>query len=217
VVEILHVTATGWRGAADAEASVKPEDRDRLRKLATLKPEDRNELRRLAARSALWQFLDAAKKKADVVTWRKDGGPEAEAFLLALDSGGSHPLLEKWRELRKTVAANRSAPDPLDQAASRLSVLMVETLCRAGLGKGIALNRAAMAVNQIFPTTPDAIRGWHRGHPTVTPDDEKLIAGAIEKHGHDYEQIVGWFVGLIRLAIDPIAIQNAGYVLIKKR
>jgi hypothetical protein len=179
-----------------------------------MKREDRAELRRLAA--ALWQFLHAAKQKADVVTWRKDGGPEAEAFLVALDSGGSHPLLEKWRELRRTVAANRPAPDQLDLKARRLTVLMVETLCRAGLGKGTARKRAAEAVNPIFPTTHRAIGGWQSAYPKVTPVDEKLIAGAIEHHGHDHERIVGWFVGLIRLAIDPFAIQSAERILVKR-
>ena len=44
VVEILHVTATGWRGAADAEASMKPED---------LKPENAMAARLAAPQGAM--------------------------------------------------------------------------------------------------------------------------------------------------------------------
>jgi hypothetical protein len=192
VVEILHIA--GWRGAADAQASMKPED---------LK--DRDEVRRLAALAVLWELL-AAAKKVDAVTWRRMGGPEAEAFLHALESGGQHPLLRRWEELKATVAANRPAPDPLDRRARQLTVLMVETLVRAGMGKDAALKWAAAAVKSTFPASKDAIRSWQRAYPTVTSDDEKLIAGAINRYGADHRHIAGWFVGLIRIVIDPVAL-----------
>ncbi len=124
---------------------LKPEEYDRLRELATLK--------------VLWEALDAARKKVDVVTWLTERGYEGEAFLLALESGERHPLLRKWKKLNSTVAANRPAPDPLVRNARRLTVLMVETLCRAGLGKGIARKRAAEAVKQFFPKKLNAVRG----------------------------------------------------------
>lgn len=92
---------------------MKPED---------LKPEDRDRLRELATLKVLWELLAAAKKNLDIVTWRREGFPEAEDFLHALESGGLHPLLEKWQELRRTIAANRPVPDPLDSNARRLTV-----------------------------------------------------------------------------------------------
>ena len=112
-----------------------------------MKPEDRDEARRLAALAVLWELLAAAKEKIDVVDWRAEGGPEAEAFLHALETGGQHPLLRKWEELKATVAANRPVPDPLDLNARRLVVLLVEALHRAGLGKRDARKRAAKALH----------------------------------------------------------------------
>jgi hypothetical protein len=108
-----------------------------------MKPEDREEARQLAALSVLWQLLAAAKAQTDVVDWRGNGGPEAEVFLDALQTGKSHPLLRRWKELNAIVAANRPAPDPLDLNARRLTVLMVETLSRAGLSKTKAREKAA--------------------------------------------------------------------------
>jgi hypothetical protein len=217
VERILRVTATVWRGAADAAASMKPED---------LKPEDRDRLRELATLKVLWELLAAAKKNLDIVTWRREGFPEAEDFLHALESGGLHPLLEKWQELRRTIAANRPVPDPLDSNARRLTVLLAETLSRTGLGEGEAREKTAEAVKRIFPKKAkrrkgrpsilvdiddDAIRYWQSAYPKskFTPDDEKLIAGAIKRYGVDHRHIAGWFVGLIRLAIDPVAIRRA--------
>jgi hypothetical protein len=202
VVEILHVAATGWRGAADAQASMKPEERDEVRRLAPL--------------SVLWQLLDAARTKVDVVSWRAEGGPETEAFLHALETGGQHPLLRRWEDLKATVAANRPAPDPLDLNARRLVVLLTETLHRAGLGKRDARKRVAKALNQVFPATTDQIRYWQDSYPLSAYDDEKLIAGAITRYGDDHRHIVGWFVELIRLAVDPVAIRSARPYLIER-
>jgi hypothetical protein len=202
VVEILHVAASGRGGAADAAASMKPEDREEVRRLAPL--------------GVLKQLLDAAKARTDVVDWRAMGGPEAETLLHALETGGQHALLRRWETLKATVTAYRPVPDPLDLNARRLTVLMVEALHRAGLNKRDARKRAAKTVNQIFPTTHDAIRGWQSAYPTVTPDDEKLIARALELHGCDHARIVGWFVGLIRFAVDPAAAFTARRILIEK-
>ena len=184
---------------------LKPEEYDRLRELATLK--------------VLWEALDAARKKVDLVIWIAERGYEGEAFLLALESGEWHPLLRKWKKLNSTVAANRPAPDPLVRIARRLTVLMVETLCRAGLGKGIARERAAEAVKRFFPKKlkrrkgddpsilvdidADAIRNWETEYPPFTPEDETLIAGAIKDADNDSRHIVGWFVELMRFVLYP--------------
>jgi hypothetical protein len=157
VERILRVTATVWRGAADAAASMKPED---------LKPEDRDRLRELATLKVLWELLAAGKKNLDIVTWRREGFPEAEDFLHALESGGLHPLLEKWQELRRTIAANRPVPDPLDSNARRLTVLLAETLSRTGLGEGEAREKTAEAVRRIFPKKAKR----RKGRPSILVD-----------------------------------------------
>jgi hypothetical protein len=124
-------------------------------------------------------------------------------------------------------------PDPLDSNARRLTVLLAETLSRTGLGEGEAREKTAEAVKRIFPKKAkrrkgrpsilvdiddDAIRYWQSAYPKskFTPDDEKLIAGAIKRYGVDHRHIAGWFVGLIRLAIDPVAIRRARPRLIER-
>jgi hypothetical protein len=174
-----------------------------------MKPEDRERWRELAPLSVLWQLLDAKKKEVDVVTWRAVGGPETEDFLDALESGRAHPLLRKWEEKKATVAANRPAPSLVDQSARYTVVLMVKALHRAGLGKGAARKRAAAALRDEFPeATCDAIRHWQTTFPPV-PDDEPRIVVALKRCGHDHGRIAERFVGLVRLAIDPVAARTA--------
>jgi hypothetical protein len=171
-----------------------------------MKPEDRDEARRLAALSMLEQSLANMRKQLSLLDWRADGGPEAEAFLHALKTGGSHPVLEKWQELRRTDAAHRPAPDPSDLNVRRLVILMVEALSRTRtrLGKGAARKQAATAVRQVFPATADAIRGWQDIY-SLTPDDEKWIADALKRCGDDHSLIKDWFVKQIELVVDPAA------------
>jgi hypothetical protein len=206
VEQILLLTATGWRGAADAQASMKP---------ASMKPEDRERWRELATRKVLWELLDAAKKRVDVVTWRAEGGPEAEDFLDALESGRAHPLLRKWEEKKATAAANRPAPSLLDQSARRSVVLMCEALHRVGLSKTAARKRATKALQGVFPATIGQIRYWQDSYPLVVAD-EKRIASAINQFGTDHRHIAGWFAGLIRLAVDPLAARTARRILIER-
>jgi hypothetical protein len=174
-----------------------------------MKPQDRKEARRLGARSVLTQLVAAAKNKVDVVTWLRVGGPDAEAFLHALETGGTHPWLEQWQALRATTAANRPGPDPFERNARRLIVLLTEALHRTGLNKRAARERAAKAVHGVFSATTEQIRYWQQEYPTISADDEKLIVGAIERYSDDHRHIVGWFVDLIRLAVDPTAIRSA--------
>jgi hypothetical protein len=173
-----------------------------------MRGEDRDELRRLAALSMLWGLLAAAKEKADVVTWRREGGPEATDFLRALETGAPHPLLLKWQELKATVAANRPVPSLREQNTRRLAVLMVETLVRTGLGKEPARRRAAKAVEHLFPTTNKrTIKCWQRNY-SIGADDERLIAMAIERHGHDHDRLVANFAGLIDWTDNPVVAWN---------
>ena len=96
---------------------------------------------------------------------------------------------------------------------------MVETLCRAGLGKGRARERAAEAVKRFFPKKlkrrkgddpsilvdieANAVRNWETEYLPFTPEDEALIAGAIKDADNDSGHIVGWFVELMRFALYP--------------
>ena len=180
-----------------------------------MKPEDRERWRELAPPKVLWKLLDDAKKKVDVVTWRSEGGPEAEDFLHALETGRQHPLLTKWEELKATVAANRSAPDLVEQGARRSVVRMCEALHRAGLSKRDARKRATKALHGVFPATTEQIRYWQQEYP-ISADDEKLIAGALNRYTDDHRHIAGWFAGLIRLAVDPVAARTARRILIER-
>jgi hypothetical protein len=180
-----------------------------------MKPEDREQWRELGTLKVLWELVDDAKKKVDVVTWRAVGGPEAEDFLHALETGRQHPLLTKWEELKATVAANRSAPDLVEQSARRSAVLMCEAVHRAGLGKNAARRRAAKALQGVFPATIDQIRYWQYIYP-LAAGDEKLIAGAINRYGTDHRHIAGWFAGLIQIAVDPAAARSARRILIER-
>jgi hypothetical protein len=171
-----------------------------------VKPEDRDEVRALAAHSMLRRSLANMQKQLNILDWRADGGPEAEAALYALETGGPHPLLEKWRELRRTVATN--VPDPIDRDARRLVVLMVEALSGAGLSKRIARKQAARAVKRILPAAKgdqaEAIRHWQENH-SLAPDDEKWIADALKRCGNDHRLIIDWFVKQIEVVVDPAA------------
>jgi hypothetical protein len=191
VVEILYVAATGRGGAADAEASMKPEDRDKACRLFVL--------------VLLRNLLVATRKKVDVVTWRALGGLEAEDFLDALETGRRHPLLTKWEELKATVAVNRSAPSQPDQNTRHTAIVMAEALHRAGLGKEAARKRAAKAVQGVFPTTTKRTIKYWQSKYSITVDGEQLIARAIEHHGHDHDRLVDHFVAYIDFWDNPVA------------
>jgi hypothetical protein len=184
-----------------------------------MRPEDRDEARRLAARSLLWRLLGHFRNQVDVVIWRAEGGPEAEAFLNAVDTGGTHPYLDRCQELQSTVASNRPAPDPVDVNARCLVVAMVEALHRAGMNKRAARKQAATAVKGVVPEPKgdlvEAIRYWQAIYP-ITADAEKLIVEVVKRYGNDHRSIVGWFVGQIRFGIDPEAAWTARRVLIQR-
>src|SRR4029077_1270274 len=107
------------------------------------------------------------------------------------------------------ATANRPAASLLDQNTRRLVVLMVESLVRAGLGKGAARTRASEALQRVLPeATTRAIKYWQAGY-VLTSDDEWQIAQAIEDHGHDLDQLAGLFRGLILYADNPIMAWSA--------
>ena len=154
-------------------------------------------------------MLDAAKEQVDPIRWRGEGGPELEDFLHALESGGQHPLLKRWENLKATAVANRPAASLLDQITRHLAVLMVESLVRAGLGKGAARRRASEELQRVLPgATTRAIKYW-QNHHVLTADDERLIAQAIEHHGHDLDHLAGSLRDLILYWDNPIVAWSA--------
>ena len=171
-------------------------------------PRDRNRERELGAFKVLIELLVAARAQVDPVTWRREGGPDAEDFLHALDTGAPHPLLQRYDALRATWGAKRPGPDLLEQGARRGAVLMCKTLHRAGVNHRAARKQAAKALQGIFPATSEQIRYWQDNY-SPAPDDEKWIAAAIKWCGHDHERIAGWFAASIRFNFDPIASRNA--------
>jgi hypothetical protein len=170
-----------------------------------MKPEDRDQARGLAALNFLRHLLAAAEQQLDVVTWRRQGGPEAEDFLHAVESGGQHWVLRRWETLKATVAGNRPVAGLLDRNTRRMAILLAESLVRAGLGKDAARKRTAEAVKSLLPeTTKRTIKYW-QGNYLIQVEDEGLIAQAIERQGHDPDRLVGHFVGLIQWVDNPLA------------
>jgi hypothetical protein len=170
--------------------------------------EDIEKARALLARKFLWELLAAAKTQADVATWCKEGGSEAEDLLDAIDSGRPHSWLRFWQEHKATVAANRPAPSRRELHARRLVVLLCIALERARPGKRKArqqVSRLLASQRGLFARLPSrhALERWQRAGPALTPEDERIIANARAKGGP--REIKAYFVGLIHFALNPLA------------
>jgi hypothetical protein len=168
-----------------------------------MESEDKAKLCALMTKKFLHGVLKATKEqtKTNPLRWRSEGGPEFEDFVHAIETGGSHPLLEEWQTHR---TKNRPGPGLLDQNVRRNVVLMVEALHRAGLGPDAARKRASKTLSRVLPeATPRAIKYWQAGY-VFSLDDERLIAQAIERYGHDLDRLAGWLSGLICYADNPI-------------
>jgi hypothetical protein len=164
--------------------------------------------RALLALKFLWELLATAKTQVDVATWCKEGGLEAEDLLDAIDSGRPHPLLRSWEERKSTVAANRPSPSLRELHARHLAVLLCAALERAGLGKRQArqqVSRLLAPQSGLFaqPPSDHALERWQRAGPSLTPEDECVIANATAKGGP--REIKAYFVGLIHFALNPLA------------
>jgi hypothetical protein len=167
---------------------------------------DLQKMRALLTASALWSAINETKQRTDVLGWIKMGLFELMDLADALDRGGEHPLLDLWQE-RKS-ATSRPAPSLREQHARRLAVLLPIALQRTGLSKSKARKTAAkpLAKTGLFVGGPtvDALRHWEeRMAPPLTPDDEKVIAGAMASCGNDRQRLVDYFIGLVRLSRDP--------------
>jgi hypothetical protein len=147
----------------------------------------------------LQQHLDPAKQ-------RNIGLPEAEAFLEALVNGGTHPLLEEWKQNK---SANRPAPSKYELQARRYVLLLVTALERAGFGKDAAHRYAARELGRVdlFSKTPTAgaIAHWQERMAPLEPAEEQQLATAIAVCGLDPRRLTQFFLGPIHVALNPTA------------
>jgi len=169
--------------------------------------EDVDIFRALLATQTLREAVSKAKASVDAATWYATGGPEAEDFLDAIDHGGSHPLLRLWVKRKATVNAHRPGPGLRERDARRLVVVMCATLERAGIGKREVRERVAkhLRKEKIFSTAPSvyAIERWQSAFPPHGQVAEQVIAAAIARYGPIDEQIVQYFMKLMRVSLDP--------------
>jgi hypothetical protein len=169
-----------------------------------------SEARALRAIACLFTLLDEALKR-DHVAWRELGGFEAQDLLRALETGGSHPLLRQWEQLKAGPAANRPAPAPSEQSARRFIVLLRIALERAGMGKTEAREHIASAIRRhgrqvgLPTTTGEAIRHWERDlAPPPGPQDDAVINTALDRCGNDAAQLTRHFLGFVEFARKPL-------------
>ena len=95
-----------------------------------------------------------------------------------------------------------------ERDARRLVVLMCATLERAGIGKREVRERVAKRLGKeekIFSTAPSAyaIERWQSAFPPHGQVAEQVIAAAIARCGLIDEQIVQYFMKLVRVTLDP--------------
>jgi hypothetical protein len=84
---------------------------------------------------------------------------------------------------------------------------MCATLERAGIGKREVRERVAkrLGKEKIFSTAPSAyaIERWQSAFPPHGPVAEQVITAAIARCGPIDEQIVEYFMKLVRVTLDP--------------
>jgi hypothetical protein len=180
--------------------------------IRVLSKETRDEAARLSVMNVLWNVLKAFKTKTDPASWSRHGWNDTEEFLECLESGRSHPVLDRWLQLRKN-AGNRPVASSREQACRRFAVLACEALKRRCVGKDQARRMVAkeLAHAKAFASAPssEAIRNRQRSQPPLTTEDEKVIANALaQASGRSDSDLVKYFVGLIQLAHDPAPLQR---------
>jgi hypothetical protein len=153
----------------------------------------------------LWRLMGEARSHLDVRRWINEGGLDAEEFLECLESGREHPLLGRWR-VKKTIAANRTAPTSRERAARRIVVLAVVALQRVVSMTGDEARRTvAAAMSKLFEDVPTAeiIHHWQRQQEPTTPANEKLLATVIASTHGDPTAVVEHFVQMAHTVLTP--------------
>jgi hypothetical protein len=169
-----------------------------------------DEARALRALACLWTALDELQKR-NLIAWREAGGFDGQDLLRALETGGTHPLLRKWEELKAGPVRNRPAPGPSEQAARRSIVLLRIALERAGLRKTAARKHIESALKAhgrqigLPPAKIEAIRHWERNlKPALGRQDEAVIKQALDRCGKDRAELTRHFLGLVEFARKPL-------------
>jgi hypothetical protein len=169
-----------------------------------------DEARALRALACLWTALDELQK-GNPIAWREAGGFDAQDLLRALETGGAHPLLRKWEELKAGPARNRPPPGASEQTARRLIVLLRVALERTGLSKAAARKHIASAHQKygrqigLSSATDETLRHWERDlKPPLGPQDEAAIAHALDRCGKNRALLVKHFLGFVEFARKPL-------------
>jgi hypothetical protein len=169
-----------------------------------------DEARALRALACLWTALDELQK-GNPIAWREAGGFDAQDLLRALETGGAHPLLRKWEELKAGPASNRPPPGASAQAARRLIVLLRVALERTGLSKAAARKHIASAPQKygqqigLSSATDETLRHWERDlKPALGRQDEAVIKQALDRCGKDRAELTRHFLGLVEFARKPL-------------
>jgi hypothetical protein len=168
-----------------------------------------DEARALRALACLWTALDELQK-GNPIAWREAGGFDAQDLLRALETGGAHPLLRKWEELKAGPARNRPPPGASEQAARRLIVLLRVALERTGLSKAAARKHIASALQKYgrqigLSSATETLRHWERDlKPPLGPQDEAAIAHALDRCGKNRALLVKHFLGFVEFARKPL-------------
>lgn len=160
-----------------------------------------DDARATKAMSCLYHLMTIARNQIDIGTWIRKGGLDLEDLHDALSTGGSHPVLKRWKQRR---TANRPPPDARDQHTRRLIYYLLIALCRAGLTKTAARAMVSKALARDMPTSEQTLEHWEREErPLTAAEDEHIVAAALDRCGHDHELLVLHFVGLIQARRDP--------------
>ena len=160
--------------------------------------------RALHALSCLMQLVVTARSQADIATWQKVGGLEAEDFLHAVEHGLPHPLLSEWQ--RRKTENRRPGPNLRERHFRHLAVLMSVALQRAGLDKHKqkARTRVGEALSGLIEIgSHRTVERWEL-QQELTPEDEGVINAALRRCGSSHEAIVQHFVGFIRFPHDTV-------------
>lgn len=199
------------RTRAERERDEEGDEAERLEKERAEK-ERPDAARARLAHKYLQVSVAAAKMQSDPLTWRNEGGPEAEDFLESIETGRSHPLLEQWE---KRKIRHRHPPGLPEQRARIMVTSMCAALERLGrlkkqkvrkqeVRKRVAKALKAKALN-LFPGGPpshDTIKRWQLD--PLTSENERFVANAIERSGSSCDNVVHYFIGLVHFVLNPL-------------
>jgi hypothetical protein len=163
-----------------------------------------DEMRMIRTRHWLRQaVLNAQVNDYNPVGWHMSGLDEVEALVRALETGGSHPSLERWKKLNAVEVANRAGPDEYGRHFRRMVLLFCTALRRTeNLNKREAREAVAERLYGL-PQAPSAgdIKNWQAREQPFDPARAETIITIALKRGPD--QVTTFFVSVIAWFLDP--------------